>query len=120
LAAPEFRCDAFIDASGATSAIAAGISAVRGAGRVVLVGMGADVFQSIPTATIAARELVLTGVFRYANTWPLAIDLLTRGMVDLDSLVTGRFGLDRVAEALESTHSPTSLKSLVIPSLTGA
>ncbi len=111
--------DAFIDATGVEAAIAQGISAVRGAGRVVLVGMSPKPNQVLPTATIASRELIVTGVFRYANTWPTAIALASSGRVNLDALVTGRFGLDRVVEALESTHSPQTLKSMVVPAMRG-
>jgi len=37
------------------------------------------------------------------------------GAVDLDSLVTGRFDLERADEALESDQDPNSLKSVVYP-----
>jgi L-iditol 2-dehydrogenase len=37
------------------------------------------------------------------------------GAVELDSLVTGRFGLERADEALESDRDPASLKSVVYP-----
>lgn len=106
--------DAFIDASGAQPAIRAGIHAVAPAGRVVLVGMGAD-DVSLPVSRIQNRELVLTGVFRYANTWPLAIELAASGLVDLDALVTGRFGLGEVEEALAAAVSPSSMKVIVEP-----
>lgn len=106
--------DAFIDASGAAPAIAAGIHAVRPAGTVVLVGMGKPDL-TLPVSRIQNRELLLTGVFRYANTWPLAIRLIAEGRVDVDALVTGRFGLDEVAAALDSTADPRTLKSVVLP-----
>lgn len=106
--------DAFIDASGVEPAVRAGIMAVKPAGRVVLVGMGAD-DVSLPVSRIQARELVLTGVFRYANTWPLAIHLASSGQIDLDSLVTGRFGLDQVEAALAATAQPQTLKAVVLP-----
>lgn len=106
--------DAFIDASGSPVAVAQGIRALRPAGVAVLVGMGADEI-AIPVSLVQARELVVTGVFRYANTWPAAIELVRAGLVDLDALVTGRYGLDDVRAALDSTHEPTSLKSLVEP-----
>lgn len=106
--------DAFIDASGAPSAVHAGIREVRPAGRVVLVGMGpTDVV--VPMSAIQNRELVLTGVFRYANTWPTAIDLVARKKVDLDALVTGHFGLAEVEAALASTTRRGTLKSVVNP-----
>jgi L-iditol 2-dehydrogenase len=107
--------NAFVDASGAPPAVVSGIKAVGPAGRVVLVGMGADDY-SLPVSYIQNMELIVTGVFRYTDTWPTAIALVTSGAVDLDSLVTGRFDLDHVADALDSDADPTALKSIVVPS----
>jgi L-iditol 2-dehydrogenase len=104
--------DAFIDASGAPAAVAAGIRAVRPAGTVVLVGSGAESME-LPTQLIQNRELVLTGVFRYANTWPTAIALVESGRVDLDAMVTARFPLEKAAEALDSDRTPGSVKTVV-------
>lgn len=104
--------DAFIDASGAQSAVVDGIRAVRPAGRVVLVGSGAESME-LPTQVIQNRELVLTGVFRYANTWPTAIALVESGQVDLDAMVTARFPLEQTAQALDSDRTPGSVKSVV-------
>lgn len=106
--------DIFIDASGAEPAVRAGILAVKPGGRVVLVGMGAD-DVSLPVSRIQGREIEVTGVFRYANTWPLAIDLAASGRVDLDALVTSRHSLDEVERALHASTEPTALKVLVTP-----
>lgn len=106
--------DAFVDASGAAPAVRSGILTVRPGGRIVLVGMGIDEMP-LPISHIQNFELVITGVFRYANTWPTAIALVADGRVDLDRMVTGRFGLDRVTDALESTSDPTTIKSIVTP-----
>jgi L-iditol 2-dehydrogenase len=104
--------DAFIDASGAPAAVAAGIGAVRPAGRVVLVGSGSPTME-LPIQLIQNRELVLTGVFRYANTWPTAIALVVSGRVDLDGMVTARFPLEKTAAALESDRTPGNIKAVV-------
>ena len=104
--------DAFIDASGAPAAVVDGIRALRPAGTVVLVGSGAESME-LPTQLIQNRELVLTGVFRYANTWPTAIALVESGRVDLDAMVTARFPLEKVAEALDSDRTPGSVKTVV-------
>jgi L-iditol 2-dehydrogenase len=108
----DLAVDAFIDASGAPAAVAAGIRAVCPAGRVVLVGSGAESME-LPTQLIQNRELVLTGVFRYANTWPTAIALVKSGRVDLDAMVTAHFPLEKAAEALDSDQIPGSVKSVV-------
>ncbi|WP_407361266.1 NAD(P)-dependent alcohol dehydrogenase [Microbacterium sp. LBN7] len=106
--------DAFIDASGSPVAVRQGISALKSGGVAVLVGMGADEI-ALPVSTIQNRELVVTGIFRYANTWPTAIALVDAGAVDLDALVTGSFGLAEVREALDSASHPSTLKSIVRP-----
>ncbi|MGV9712002.1 NAD(P)-dependent alcohol dehydrogenase [Gordonia sp. NPDC003424] len=111
---PVTPTDAFVDASGAPAAVAAGIRLLRPAGRAVLVGMGADE-MTLPVSLIQNREIVLTGVFRYANTWPAATALATSGRVDLAAMVTSRHGLDDVAAALDADRTPGSIKAVVYP-----
>ncbi|MCW2655171.1 MAG: gutB 1 [Mycobacterium sp.] len=108
----ELKVDAFVDASGAPSAVASGLAAVRPAGRAVLVGMGGPTIE-LPVQVIQNRELTLTGVFRYANTWPTAIALISSGRVELDAMVTARYPLDKTADALESDRVPGNIKSIV-------
>jgi L-iditol 2-dehydrogenase len=115
VAALDPQVDAFVDASGAPPAVVSGIKAVGPAGHVVLVGMGADDF-ALPIVYIQIMEINVTGVFRYTDTWPAAIHLVSSGAVDLDSLVTARYDLDHVGDALDSDSDPASLKSIVVPS----
>jgi L-iditol 2-dehydrogenase len=76
---------------------------------------------NVPIALIQHREITLTGTFRYVNTWPSAIDLIASGALDVDPLVTGRFGLDKVEEALlKGKTDPTAIKTMIVPSLTPA
>ena len=106
--------DAFIDCSGAEIAVKQGIRAVRPAGHVALVGMGADEI-SLPVGLVQGRELTVTGTFRYANVYPTAIALASLGSIDLDGMVTGHFGLDDVAEALSQDKVPGTMKVIVRP-----
>jgi L-iditol 2-dehydrogenase len=71
---------------------------------------------ALPIGYIQIMEITVTGVFRYTDTWPAAIHLVTSGAVDLDSLVTAHYDLDHVGEALDSDTDPASLKSIVVPS----
>jgi L-iditol 2-dehydrogenase len=107
--------DVVVECSGATPAVQAAFAVAAPAARIVLVGMGAPTME-LPVADIQIRELTVTGTFRYANAYPAAIALAASGAVDLDSLVTGRFGLDQVTEALTvSKTDPHTLKPMVYP-----
>ncbi|TFD64384.1 NAD(P)-dependent alcohol dehydrogenase [Cryobacterium ruanii] len=106
--------NAFIDASGSARAVDSGIRSVRPAGTVVLVGLG-NSEMVLPVSHIQNLEITVTGIFRYVDTWPTAIHLVASGQVDLDALVTGKFDLAHVAEALDSDRDENSLKSIVYP-----
>jgi L-iditol 2-dehydrogenase len=111
-----FEADVLIECSGNTNATRDAIQAVAPAGHVVLVGMGGDELL-LPLSRVQDRELVLTGAFRYANTWPIAISLAASGAVELDRLVTGHYPLREVEQALiDSRHSPTTVKAIIRPS----
>ncbi|MEV6559512.1 NAD(P)-dependent alcohol dehydrogenase [Nocardia sp. NPDC051756] len=110
-----FEPNVLLECSGHPTAIGAAVRTVARAGRVVLIGMGGDDVP-LPLPYLQERELELTGTFRYANTWPTAIALAAGGQVDLDRLVTGRFGLEQVADALTSGRvDPDSIKPIVLP-----
>lgn len=104
-----------LECSGATAAIREGITSLSPAGRAVLVGMGADEVP-LPLVAVQARELEVTGTFRYANTYPAAIGMVASGEVELDWLVTGRYPLEETEEALlAGSKDPESIKAVVLP-----
>lgn len=106
--------DAFIDATGVSRAVYDGIKAIGPNGRAILVGMGDDDVL-LPVDYIQAREIWVTGIFRYTNTWPTAIELVATGKVNLDALVTHRFNLNQVEEALLAPKLPGAMKPVVLP-----
>jgi L-iditol 2-dehydrogenase len=107
--------DVLLECSGHPGATRDAIRTVARAGRVVLVGMGSDELM-LPLPYVQDHELVLTGAFRYANTWPTAIALAASGRVNLDLLVTGHFGLEEVEQALTAARrDPTTVKPVVRP-----
>ena len=106
--------DAFVECSGARGVAAAGLSALRPAGRAVLVGMSASDDLTVPLSVLQTRELVITGTFRYANTYPAAIALAASGAVPLGDLVDATFGLDDAEEALQATRRDPSLIKVVV------
>ena len=107
--------DVVLECSGATPAVQAAFGVAAPAARVVLVGLGAPDME-LPVAVIQVKELWVTGVFRYANCYPAAIALAASGAVDLDGLVTGKFGLEQVEAALTASRTDQhSLKPVVYP-----
>ena len=109
--------DAFIECTGAQGVAAAGLAALRPAGFAILVGMSASDELTLPLSLLQTRELMITGSFRYANTYPAAISLAASGAINLDELVDAVFTLDRAEEALKATRgNPALIKVVVHPS----
>ncbi|CAI8593599.1 unnamed protein product [Vicia faba] len=78
---------------------------VMGAGgKVCLVGMGHSE-MTVPLTPAAAREVDVVGIFRYKNTWPLCLEFLRSGKIDVKPLITHRFGFSQkeVEEAFETS-----------------
>ncbi|MTV24835.1 NAD(P)-dependent alcohol dehydrogenase [Nitriliruptoraceae bacterium ZYF776] len=109
----DVEADVFVDASGATPAILAGLERVRAGGHVILVGSADEI--PLPVPTVAMREVNVTGTFRYTDTWPKGIQMVASGAVELDPLVTEVYGLEQVEDALTGKATPASLKRIVRP-----
>jgi L-iditol 2-dehydrogenase len=110
------EADVLIECSGNERALGDGIRRVRPAGVAVVVGMGPNEETSVPLAFIQTSEITLTGTFRYANTYPTAIDLAATGKVDLDAMVTSHYGLAETEEALQASgKDPANVKPMVMP-----
>jgi L-iditol 2-dehydrogenase len=110
------EADILIECSGNERATNAGIEALRPAGTAVIVGMGPGATAELPLALIQAREIWLTGTFRYANTYPTAIALAAAGRVDLEALITSHYDLDDTLAALKiGGEDPKSVKAMVHP-----
>jgi L-iditol 2-dehydrogenase len=105
--------DVLLECSGAPAALAGGMRALAPAGRVALVGMGADAV-TLDVALVQGRELSVTGVFRYANTYPLALQLISSGAVNVTDVITHRFTLEDTERALTISQTDrSSLKAMV-------
>ena len=77
--------------------------AARG-GRIVWVGLaGQDTFP-MPVLAAIDKEVDIMGIFRYANVYPYAIQLVSTGRINIDPLVTHRYGLNQVTEALNVAY----------------
>lgn len=112
--AGQAEVDVLLECSGAAAALRGGMPRLARAGRVVLVGMGADEV-SIDVPLVQTRELTLTGTFRYANTYPTALALIASGRVDVEAVISHRFPMEETEAALTlARREPGSLKAVVL------
>ncbi|XP_078447960.1 groES-like zinc-binding alcohol dehydrogenase family protein [Wolffia australiana] len=96
------EADVVFDCAGFTKTMNTALSAARAGGRVCLVGMGHNE-MTLPLTPAAAREVDVVGVFRYKNTWPLCLEFLRTGKIDVKPLITHRYGFSQreVEEAFD-------------------
>lgn len=109
--------DVLFECSGAAPAFRAGMRALDRAGRAVVIGMGSDELP-LEVAALQGRELTVSGIFRYRNCYPTALELIGSGAVDVAAVLTHRFPLEETEAALTLVRrEPDSLKAVVTPTL---
>jgi L-iditol 2-dehydrogenase len=93
--------DVVMEAVGAPATIQQTVKMARPGAVIVLIGM--PTVDDIPIRVVEAicKEVDIRGIFRYANSYRPAIKLVSKGKIDVKSMITTRFPLDKVQEALE-------------------
>ncbi|XP_020572019.1 sorbitol dehydrogenase-like [Phalaenopsis equestris] len=94
--------DVSFDCVGFSKTMSTALNSTRLGGKVCLVGMGHDQ-MTLPLTSASAREVDVVSVFRYKDTWPLCIEFMRSGKIDVKPLITHRFGFSQkeVEEAFE-------------------
>ncbi|XP_072967929.1 sorbitol dehydrogenase [Typha angustifolia] len=94
--------DVSFDCAGFSKTMSTALNATSPGGKVCLVGMGHNE-MTVPLTPAAAREVDIVGIFRYKDTWPLCLEFLRSGKIDVKPLITHRFGFSQkeVEEAFE-------------------
>jgi L-iditol 2-dehydrogenase len=87
----------------------------RPAGRCILTGISGEEQDPLPVGVARRKELKMLWCRRFKNNFPRALELAASGQVDLASLVTHSFPLERTRDAFEvvSTYSDGVLKASV-------
>lgn len=105
--------DVAFDAAGTPDAVEMAFAAVSVGGKVVLAGIP-DEDRTTFTASGARRKgLTIKLVRRMKHTYPRAIELVSKGLVDVRSLVTHRFPLEQAAEAFRVAERREGLKIII-------
>jgi L-iditol 2-dehydrogenase len=93
--------DVAFEAAGASEAPQQAAAVTRIGGKVIIAGIPADDTMAMNASTVRHKGLTIKLVRRMKHTYPRAIRLVQTGMVDVKSLVTHTFPLERTAEAFE-------------------
>jgi D-xylulose reductase len=97
-ATSNWGADIVIEASGAPSVFASLTEYCCPGGRLVLVGIPIDPVP-MDIARIQAKELDIASVFRYANIYPRAIELIASGQLDVKKLISDIYPFEKAIEA---------------------
>lgn len=62
---------------------------------------------------VACREIDIRGIFRYCNTWPTAINMISSGTVDVKPLITHRVDLADARKGFELCRDGAGVKVMI-------
>ncbi|HEU0293030.1 MAG TPA: zinc-binding dehydrogenase [Anaerolineales bacterium] len=105
--------DVAFDAAGAQDAVDDAVAAVRPGGKVILAGIPDDDRTSFSASVARRKGLTIKLVRRMKHTYPRAIELVSKGLVDVRSLVTHRFPLAETREAFAMAERREGLKIII-------
>jgi L-iditol 2-dehydrogenase len=92
--------DVAIDCTGSEKCIQTTAFVVRSGGKIVMVGMGQDVIPFNFTK-IMWKEIDIKTVFRYKNLYPVAINAIANGVIDVKKIATHEFDLGDLPHAFD-------------------
>jgi L-iditol 2-dehydrogenase len=109
--------DAAIETAGNPNALQSALLGVRRGGKMAIVGLPPQGQAALDISYIVDNEIDIRGVFRYANTYPLGLELLNDPALPIEALFTDAYTLEDTQAALERarTNKSGSLKVLVYP-----
>jgi L-idonate 5-dehydrogenase len=93
--------DVAFEVSGAPAALASLFPVVRRGARIVQVGMMPPGAHPVPVNALQAREIELVGAFRANDEFPLAVEMIVGGRLDVTPILSGTWPLSQAAAALE-------------------
>ena len=102
--------DVAFEAAGVQETVDTSVAAVLNGGKVMLVGIPDDERTSFSASAARRKGITIKLVRRMKHTYPRAIELVSKGLVDVRSIVTHRFSLDQAEEAYRVAERREGLK----------
>jgi L-iditol 2-dehydrogenase len=108
-------CDLVIETSGTGVAADQAVRMARKGGTIVMVGYGTSGNITLPMSLALDKELRFETVFRYRHIYPMAIQTVADGRVDLQGIVSHTFAFDDIQQAMEASiaDKATIVKAVV-------
>ncbi|MGC8861629.1 MAG: alcohol dehydrogenase catalytic domain-containing protein [Armatimonadota bacterium] len=111
-----YGCDVYIDATGYPESVLPGLLMLRKLGTFVEYGVFLEPATIDWTIIGDMKELNIHGAHLAPYTFPLAIDYIHRGIIDVSPIVTHELPLEQYERALEMVHeAKESIKVLLKP-----
>ena len=100
-------CDLVIETAGTEITTRQAIEMAQKGANIVLVGYSKSGEMTLPISLALDKELTFKTVFRYRHIYPMAIDAVASGKINLKGIVTNLFDFDgpQLIEAIEKTFS---------------
>lgn len=108
-------CDLVVEAAGSQTTTVQAIHMTKKGATIVLVGYSKSGEMTLPTSLILDKELTLKSVFRYRHIYPMAIEAVAAGRVNLKGIVTDIFELDEAQKAMDYSvnHKADIVKAVI-------
>lgn len=107
--------DLVIETAGTEITTRQAIQIARKGSNIVLVGYSKTGEMTLPMSLVLDKELTFKTVFRYCHIYPMAIEAVAAGKVDLKGIVTDIFTLDEAQKAMDySVNNKADIVKAVI------
>ena len=107
--------DLVIETAGTEITTRQAIHMAKKGSNIVLVGYSKSGEMTLPMSLVLDKELTFKTVFRYRHIYPMAIDAVAAGKVNLKGIVTDIFGLDEAQKAMDySVNNKADIVKAVI------
>lgn len=107
--------DLVIETAGTEITTRQAIHMAKKGSNIVLVGYSKSGEMTLPMSLVLDKELTFKTVFRYRHIYPMAIDAVAAGKVNLKGIVTDVFGLDEAQKAMDySVNNKADIVKAVI------
>jgi L-iditol 2-dehydrogenase len=107
--------DVAFEVAGDPDAVEVSFAAAVPSGKVILAGIPDDDRTSFQASVARRKGLTIKMVRRMKHTYPRAIELVSRGLIDVRSLVTHHFPIKNTVEAFVVAAKREGLKVIVEP-----